>query len=107
MGHSYTWTAATGFWSSPGNWADVTLGTNPAPTAPGAGDIVTVAGPLFPAWDLIGGPGSAASVTFTGDVALGGSFDFGVVGNASTQPGVENHNGTLDVLPGAWYRPTR
>ncbi|MDE2576894.1 MAG: Hint domain-containing protein [Rhodospirillales bacterium] len=77
MASSYSWTAGSGLWGAAANWADLT--TPGAGTAPGSGDIATIAGPAYPslAFDLLFGPANAATLTATGDVAFAGAANFG------------------------------
>ncbi len=96
----YGWTGGpSGRWNVAADWADITKGQSPASLAPGLHDLVTIASSPT-AFSVIAGPGNAASLTTTGDVALTGSVGVGtlVVGSISSAAYVA---GTLDLLSGA------
>ena len=73
MGRSYSWIAGSGVWSNPNNWNDLTTLNDPALVAPGGADTIAIAGPNLPGFDLIAGPGAAASSILSGDVAFYGA----------------------------------
>ena len=85
----YAWSgAASGSWGSAALWSDASLNQTPAALAPGANDLVSIAG-LATAFTVIAGPGNAAALSVTGEVALSGSFAVGTltIGQASGTPG--------------------
>ncbi len=90
----YVWAGpVSGNWNAAANWDDVTAGENPARIAPGANDSVTFnsSESLF---QVIGGIGDAASLTFDGDNVVIGSLTAGVLNIAS-------NNSILDIDSGA------
>ena len=89
MGHSYSWTVNSGFWSAAANWDDQTLHFNPALNPPGAGDTAIIVNPNGANFDVIGGSGSAALLSASGFIALTGSFNFATLAHDS---------GQLDIL---------
>ena len=94
---AYAWAnAASGGWGSAALWSDVSLNQTSAAVAPGANDLVSIAG-LATAFTVIAGPGNAAALSVTGEVALSGSFAVGTltIGQASGTPGA------LDLTAGA------
>src|ERR1700722_2909754 len=73
MASTYSWTAGSGLWSNPSNWADL---TNPGSgTAPGGTDSASIAVPV--GFDVVFGPASAASLDVSGDAAFAGGGAFG------------------------------
>lgn len=87
MGDQFTWRLPqSGAWGLAANWADVTAADNPALVPPGSQDSATISGPADGAtFYAVSGPGSAASFTNTGNVALsGGTFTFGALNVGST-----------------------
>ncbi len=96
MAHSYSWIASSGVWSNPNNWDDLTTLNNPALVAPGGADTITIAGPSLPGFDLIAGPGAAASSILSGDLAFYGALTLGGV-----SPTPSGYSATIDLEPGA------
>ncbi len=95
----YGWTGGqAGRWNVAANWTDVTRGQSPANVAPGAHDLVTIAGSQS-AFSVIAGPGNAASLTTTGEVAFTGAFNAGTLAVGSTSGAYAA--ATLDLLAGA------
>ncbi len=103
----YVWTGqgtlTSGRWNQAAYWSDVTRNQSPANLAPGVHDLVTIAGQQA-AFDVISGPGNAASLTITGEVALTGAI-------AATTLAVGNTAGayaagTLDLVSGATLAAT-
>ncbi len=95
IGDSYTWIGpVSGNWAVAGNWRDSTSGANPAPNAPGAGDVVTFNSPtnLF---QVISGTGSSASLTTTGKDDVVGTLTTG-----SLSVGTAITSGTLRISSG-------
>ena len=76
--HAYGWTGGSGgSWGSGGNWIDTTAGVVPG-TMPGALDPVSIAGSMVAGQYIsIGGNGSAASLTISGNVLLTGQISVG------------------------------
>ena len=70
---AFTWSGISGgSWATAANWTDTTLPTAPART-PGSLNAVTIAGSSSPnQYTTIGGAGSAASLTTSGNVLLTG-----------------------------------
>jgi hypothetical protein len=72
---AYTWIGSSvGSWDSAANWEDVTSGADPATSAPGSGDPVTIAGPTGSTYDVIVSGGNSASLVLTGNVDLSGAY---------------------------------
>jgi hypothetical protein len=95
----YVWVGAGGgVWNQAANWKDATTGASPPPVAPGHNNLVSIAASQT-AFDVIAGPANAASLSITGDVALGGAFAIGAltVGQGGATPVV----GTVDLLAGS------
>ncbi len=95
----YVWLpAGSAIWDRAANWQDQTTGANPASIAPGANDLVSIAASQA-SFSVIAGPGDAATLGVTGEVALSGAFGIGTltVGQAS---GTGFTTGTLDLTPG-------
>ena len=84
--NAYAWSApGGGLWTNPGNWTDTTTGTA-ATKAPGPADPVTIqGGGSLAASIMVGGNGSAASLTLQMDAVLTGTLavagQFRVQGN--------------------------
>ncbi len=96
----YGWIGgSSGRWNVAAGWTDITKGQSPANLAPGSHDLVTITGAAA-TFDVIAGPGNAASLTTVGEVALTGAFGVGTlaVGNIT---GAAYAAGTLDLLAGA------
>ncbi len=76
--HAYGWAGASGgTWGSGGNWIDTTAGVVPG-TMPGTLDPVSIAGSMVAGqYTSIGGNGSAASLTISGNVLLTGQISVG------------------------------
>ena len=76
MASTYTWNGGSGRWDNGLDWTDTaTSGTG---TAPGPADTATIGGDTaYPGFDLVDGPGAAALLTTTYDVAFDGDFTFG------------------------------
>jgi hypothetical protein len=93
MSSTYTWTATSGAWTDPANWADLTMPG--AGTAPGDADSATISGPNYPygGADVIYGVAVAATLTTSGGIAFAGTTDFG----AWTETGFA----LTDILAGA------
>ncbi len=73
MASTYSWKAAgAGSWASPGNWIDLTTGSDPAASAPAAGEAALIAG----SGGTITGPGTSALASFAGAWTLDGVFRF-------------------------------
>ncbi len=90
---SFIWTAsAGGDWGNAGNWTDVTSG---AAIAPGANDIVGIAGGTGPGFQLLTGQGNAANLGVTGNVALAGT-----VATGALAIGLPGSVGVLDLIAG-------
>jgi hypothetical protein len=88
----------SGAWGKAANWTDVTL--NAVATAPpGAQTPALVAGPTGASFQEITGPGSCASLTFTGNTVLSGVFSTGMLTVGT--PGESPVAGELDVFPGS------
>ena len=88
----YAWGgAATGRWGAAALWSDASRNQASAAVAPGANDLVSIAGAQS-AFTVIAGPGNAAALAVTGNVALSGAFNVGIltVGQASGTPGALN-----------------
>jgi len=103
----YAWTADGGDWRIAGNWWDQTAGANPAAVAPGVSNLVTVGGPTGASFQVLTGPGNAASLTFTGNTAVTGTIDAAalVVGGSApgqllVQAGASVIAGSAQVVPG-------
>lgn len=97
-----SWTApGSGAWNRASNWTDLTTGAA-ATAPPGAQNAVLITGPMDGSYQVIGGPGVCASLTFLGDTALASSFNAGslAVGNATTA-------GNLALLSGAVLSSTQ
>ena len=81
----YVWTGIDGvLWSDAKNWVDSTQSQNPAATAPGQNDLVTVAVQSGRA-QLATGPADAAALSLTGSVALSGLYGIGTLSVGTTQ----------------------
>ena len=86
---------ASGAWGDARNWTDLTTGKRSS-APPGSGNQVQVAGFTDGEFQDIGGPGTCAGVTFTGNTALTGAYSFGtlILGSSGTA-------GALVLEPGA------
>jgi len=96
----YLWLpAGSGSWNTAANWEDQSTGATPAAIAPGAADLVSIAASQG-SFSVIAGPGNAATLGLTGEVALSGAYGIGTlaVGEAN---GTGFTSGTLDLVPGA------
>ncbi len=96
----YLWLpAGSASWDSAANWEDQTSGADPASIAPGTHDLVTIAASQG-SFSVIAGPGDAATLGVTGEVALAGAFGIGTltVGSAGA---TSFTNATLDLVPGS------
>jgi filamentous hemagglutinin len=92
----YAWIGGTsGVWSAAANWADLSAGQSPAALAPGANDIVAIAGGVS-AFTTITGPADAASLALSGEVALTGTY-----ATASLAIGEQPGQGTGELALGA------
>ena len=102
----YSWTGGqnSGRWSAAANWADTTRSQNPAGVAPGANNFVTIA-VSQDAFTVIGGPGNAAALGITGEVALTGAYNTSMLTVGSTA-GTSDTAGALDLLAGATLAAT-
>lgn len=82
----------SGSWSRGANWADMTMG-GAATQPPGAQTPVQIGGPVGGAFESVAGTGVCASLSATGNTALGGVFATGqlTLGTAAGQ------EGTIDV----------
>ena len=75
----YAWTATgSGAWGVAANWQDQTTGASPAAVAPGTNDSVSIAAAQT-GFTVIAGPGNAANLSLTGEVALTGTFGIGTL----------------------------
>ncbi len=93
----YQWVASSGgAWDQAANWEDVTTGAAPPAVAPGHNNLVTIAAAQS-SWDVIAGPAAAASLSLTGEVALGGAFTLGTL---TVGDGAAETIGTVDLLSG-------
>ncbi len=72
---AYSWTGVSGgTWATATNWTDTTTGKVPT-TVPGSGNAVTITGKTAAnQYTTIGGTGSAASLSFSGNVLLTGQI---------------------------------
>ncbi len=92
----YSWIApGSGRWNVAANWANSTTGKSPAAVAPGLNNLVSIAAPTT-GFSVIAGPGDAATLGITGDLALTGAFAVGAL-TAGTASGTA---AMLDLLPG-------
>ncbi|MDE2197509.1 MAG: Hint domain-containing protein [Rhodospirillales bacterium] len=91
MASSYTWNVGSGLWNAAANWADLTTATTPSLTAPGTADTATIAGPTSSTDSLVGGPGAAAILDVSGNLALYGQLNLGTLSAT---------NGQIDILAG-------
>lgn len=83
-----SWTSlVSGLWATDADWTPS--------GAPGASDAVTVTGPAA-AYQILTGPGNAASLTFLGDTVLNGIF----IDSGAVALGATNTAGGLDLAPG-------
>ena len=83
----YAWRSpVAGAWSNAGNWTDLSSGSGPAASAPGANDTVTIAGPSGGTYPTITGPGAAQSLTLLQNLTLASNLATGALtlGNATT-----------------------
>ncbi|WP_428542546.1 beta strand repeat-containing protein [Rhodopila sp.] len=96
--HGYGWAGGSGgSWNSGGNWIDTTAGVTPG-TMPGALDPVSIAGSMVAGqYTSIGGNGSGASLTISGNVLLTGLISVGgqvqVVAGSGTSGALVLDNG--------------
>ncbi len=101
----YGWSGGqSGRWNVAADWTDITRGQSPANLAPGLHDQVTIAGAQA-AFIVVAGPGNAASLTATGEVALTGPVAVGTLAVGSVS-GPAYAAGTLDLLGGATLTAT-
>lgn len=103
----YSWIGPSGGqWTAPGNWRNLTSGTNPAVFIPGTLTPVTIAGPGGTAIMIIAGGGASASLGMTGNVLLAdatstGSLTVGVrniVGAGSSSVSYVYAAGALTIV---------
>ncbi len=92
---AYAWIGTgSAAWDNRLEWQDLSSGANPAAVAPGHNDLVTIAAPATQ-FIVVSGPGDAASLAVSGELALAGSFAVGTLAIGSgSAPGV------VDLLPG-------
>ena len=104
----YFWIGSSGgLWGTASNWQDVTAGQNPASSAPGSGNAVTIAGATGSIYEVIGGGGAAASLSVSGLVELLGSYTTGML-SVATPPasGSTSLTGSLELGAGASLQAT-
>ncbi|MBV9249939.1 MAG: hypothetical protein JO227_11925, partial [Acetobacteraceae bacterium] len=91
-GDQFVWIGSgSGDWNTPANWKDITTGANPASVVAGAADNVI----FNSSTQAITGTGDSASLTFSGDNAVGGHLTTGSLS-------VNGASGsTLDINAGA------
>ena len=85
MADTYSWadSATGGAWGVAGDWTDTTTNA-PATTPPGSANAATVTGGAGTNFQILTGPGNAASLQFFGNTALEGSFGIGSLTIGST-----------------------
>ena len=104
---AFTWTAAAtgGNWSDAPNWTDTITGQNPAPVPAGSNNAVTLAGPTGGRFQVVNGPGNAASLTVLGNTVLNGTFNTGAL-TIGTGSGATANTAWLDLLAGTVLHAT-
>ena len=85
MADTYSWadSATGGAWQTAPDWTDATTNA-PAATPPNSANAATVTGGGGTNFQILTGPGSAASLQFYGNTALEGSFGAGTLTIGST-----------------------
>jgi hypothetical protein len=94
VSHLYAWIAGSGSYDVAAQWYDVSIG-GVAADAPGASDVVGIAGSTGAGFIVVTGPGSAGSLAFTGNTRLDGAFIAAMVTLGGAAPAV------LDIASGS------
>lgn len=97
----YLWRGGSGAWADAGRWTDQSSNASPATIAPGARNIVSIAGAAN-GFSVIAGPGAAAALSLTGGIATTGTISTATLTlGQGTGPAGSAITGTLDILPAA------
>ncbi len=82
---AFTWRGISGAFGTAADWIDTTTGANPAPTAPGTGDVATFSGG---SGDFVTGTGSVQSLVIQPSASgVGWFFDASITAQSATIAG--------------------